>query len=67
MQKLCRLLQAGPKAEATHRALLALRILTDREGDRVAIMRAGAPSPYTLLLLLPSLQSFRVGCVQGWA
>ena len=41
MQKLCRLLGSGPESEATHRALLALRILTDRESDRMAIMRAG--------------------------
>lgn len=41
IQKLVGLLSAGPDAEATHRALLALRILTDKEADRVTILKAG--------------------------
>lgn len=35
------LLEAGPAAEATHRALLGLRILSDREEDRIALLLAG--------------------------
>ncbi|KAK9817315.1 hypothetical protein WJX72_012543 [[Myrmecia] bisecta] len=41
IQKLVNLLAAGPEAECTHRALLALRILTDKEADRLAILKAG--------------------------
>lgn len=36
-----RLLAAGPDKECTHRALLALRILTIKEVDRMSIYRAG--------------------------
>lgn len=39
--KLVTLLAAGPESEAAHRALLALRIMTDTEGDRAAVVRAG--------------------------
>ncbi|KAK9909768.1 hypothetical protein WJX75_007136 [Coccomyxa subellipsoidea] len=48
--KLVALLAAGPESEAAHRALLALRILTDREGDRVAILKAGGV-PHLVALL----------------
>lgn len=44
------LLANGPECESTHRALLALRILTDREEDRVAIMEAGGFSALVNLL-----------------
>ncbi len=39
IQKLVSLLSAGPEADCTHRALLALRIVTDREADRNAILK----------------------------
>ena len=39
IQRLVKLLKAGPDAECTHRALLALRILTDREADRLTILK----------------------------
>ena len=42
IQKLVRLLAAGPEADCTHRALLALRIVTDREADRMAILKVHA-------------------------
>ncbi|BDA42755.1 probable vacuolar protein 8 at N-terminal half [Coccomyxa sp. Obi] len=48
--KLVTLLAAGPDSEAAHRALLALRILTDREGDRSAILRSGG-IPHLVALL----------------
>ena len=44
IQKLVSLLASGAETECTHRALLALRILTDKEGDRLAILRAGGVS-----------------------
>lgn len=48
--KLVALLASGPGSEAAHRALLALRILTDREGDRMAILKAGGV-PHLVALL----------------
>lgn len=44
IQKLVSLLASGAETECTHRALLALRILTDKEADRLAILRAGGVS-----------------------
>ena len=40
-EKLVRLLKGSPSTEAAHRALLALRILSDREADRLAVMNCG--------------------------
>ena len=40
-EKLVGLLKGPPHAETAHRALLALRIMSDKETDRLAIMRAG--------------------------
>lgn len=40
-EKLISLLKGSPSTEAAHRALLALRILSDREADRLAIMKCG--------------------------
>jgi hypothetical protein len=54
--KLVGLLAAGPQSEAAHRALLAMRILTDSEADRAAIMRAGG-IPYLVALLGQGPQS----------
>lgn len=48
--KLVMLLAANPKSEAAHRALLALRILTDTEGDRTAVVKAGG-LPHLVSLL----------------
>ncbi len=48
--KLVALLAARPESAAAHRALLALRILTDGEGDRTAILRAGG-IPHLVALL----------------
>lgn len=45
-----KLLFGGPNSESTHRALLALRILTDKEIDRMAILRAGGIRPLVELL-----------------
>lgn len=50
IQSLVNLLAAGPDAECTHRALLALRILTDKETDRVAILKAGGIAHLVSLL-----------------
>lgn len=38
--KLVPLLKGSPSGEVMHRALLALRIMSDKEADRLAIMRA---------------------------
>ena len=38
--KLVPLLKGSSSAEVVHRALLALRIMSDKEADRLAIMRA---------------------------
>lgn len=40
-EKLVYLLKGPPNCETSHRALLALRIMSDKETDRLAIMRAG--------------------------
>jgi len=48
--KLIRLLYGGERCESTHRALLALRILTDKEADRIEIMRANGIRPLVELL-----------------
>ena len=40
-EKLVGLLKGPRSAETAHRALLALRIMSDKEADRLAIMRAG--------------------------
>ena len=45
-----KLLHYGPRSESTHRALLALRILTDKEVDRLAILRADGVRPLVNLL-----------------
>ena len=50
IQSLVSLLTAGPEAECTHRALLALRILTDKEADRLAILKAGGIDHLVALL-----------------
>lgn len=50
IQSLVNLLAAGPEAECTHRALLALRILTDKETDRLAILKAGGIAHLVSLL-----------------
>ena len=50
IQSLVNLLAAGPDAECTHRALLALRILTDKETDRLAILKAGGIAHLVALL-----------------
>ena len=50
IQSLVSLLTAGPEAECTHRALLALRILTDKEADRLAILKAGGINHLVSLL-----------------
>ena len=50
VEKLVKLLHYGPNSESTHRALLALRILTDKEIDRLAILRAGGIRPLVHLL-----------------
>ena len=41
LQKLVRLLHGGKNSESAHRALLGLRILTEKEADRHVIMKAG--------------------------
>ena len=51
IQKLVGLLAAGPDADCTHRALLALRIVTDREADRHAILKVNR---YTCCLTVVS-------------
>ena len=40
-EKLVGLLKGPPNTETAHRALLALRIVSDKETDRLAIIRAG--------------------------
>ena len=50
IQSLVNLLAAGAEAECTHRALLALRILTDKETDRLAILKAGGIAHLVSLL-----------------
>eukprot|EP00210_Caulerpa_lentillifera_P004799 g4581.t1 len=50
VEKLVQLLFGGPDSESTHRALLAVRILTDKEVDRMAILRAGGIEPLVELL-----------------
>ena len=60
MRILCRLLAAGPPSQVTHRALLALRVLSEREPDRAAIVRAGAFNaclPYSWLVMSTSKSS----------
>lgn len=39
IKKLVALLSAGSEADCTHRALLALRILTNSEADRLVILK----------------------------
>ncbi|CAD7695984.1 unnamed protein product [Ostreobium quekettii] len=48
--KFVHLLDYGAEAECTHRALLALRILTDKEVDRLTIMKTGGVRPLVRLL-----------------
>jgi len=50
IRKLVGLLSAGPEADCTHRALLALRIVIDRESDRIAILKAGGVPKLVSLL-----------------
>lgn len=50
IDKLVGLLTFGPDSECTHRALLALRILTDKEPDRLAILKSGGIEPLVQLL-----------------
>lgn len=58
--KFVQLLDYGAEAECTHRALLALRILTDKEVDRLTILKSGGVRP--LVRLLDSGPESEVGC-----
>ncbi len=49
-EKLVGLLKGPRSAETAHRALLALRIMSDKEADRLAIMRAGGVDALVHLL-----------------
>ncbi len=49
-EKLVGLLMGPRSAETAHRALLALRIMSDKEADRLAIMRAGGVDALVHLL-----------------
>lgn len=60
VEKLVKLLNYGPQSECTHRALLALRILTDKEIDRMAILQARGIPP--LIRLLNSGPDSEVNC-----
>lgn len=48
--KIVKLLFNGAQCETTHRALLAIRILTDKEDDRIEIMRFGGVTGLMSLL-----------------
>ncbi len=57
IDKLVHLLDAGHECEATHRALLAIRVLTEREVDRLAILRAnGIPKLVDLIRAGPKCE-----------